>query len=273
MRCFFSSIRFSFIFTGLMLLFITAPVFGAGQNELRSSEDVDFPLFNAPKTDAEILRRDSEGSSRGRSRSMMTRRTGELTRGLIRGKDMEKKEVPVPSHIIPLVPETVGLTSKTQPALFWYVSDSWPEKMEFRLNAFKAEEPLVDTHITGPSSEGIYRIDLADYDVTLKPGVEYDWFLTIVFDENDRSADYFISGTIIYSPLSDDVSRHLANTSEDRLYAVYAGSGYWYDAMDHLSRQIDLRPEDASLRRYRAKLLEQVNLPKIAAYDIQQISK
>ncbi len=254
MRCL---IPFGKVFI-LLLLIITSSVSAA-----------DFPMFHALKKDGEILRRDSEGSSRGYIRSMMTRRSGELTQGLVRGGSKGKElSASVPSVMVPLIPETTGLTSMSQPSLLWYVSGSWPDKMEFRINTFKADEPVLDTHIPGPSSEGIYRIDLAEYNISLKPNTEYEWFLTIVFDENDRSADYFISGTIMYLPPGDEASEHLKNTPADRLYAVYAETGYWYDAIAHLSRQIEAAPGDKTLRNYRAKLLEQVNLPKVAAYDM-----
>ncbi|MDM8550065.1 DUF928 domain-containing protein [Desulfobacterales bacterium HSG2] len=257
-----------FIVTGLILLLTAFQGFAADQSDLQGISDIRFPVFKSVVKDAEILRRDSEGSSRGFSRSMMTRRSGELTRGLVRGTSGKRETPTIPSRMVPLVPETTGLTSKSQPALLWYVSGPCPDKMEFRVNAFKVEEPLLDTHIEGPSSEGIFRLDLAEYDVTLKPDVEYEWFLTIVLHEDDRSADYFISGTVRHKELPDDVSRRLADTPEDQRYAVYAGAGYWYDAMDHLSRQIEADPGKSVLRRHRAKLLEQVNLPKIAVYDV-----
>jgi len=258
--CFSTKFRYAFI---SLLLFAVS-----------SSPAADFPMFHALKKDGEILRRDSEGSSRGYKRSMMTRRSGELTRGLTRGNTHDKDvSASIPSSMVPLIPETQGLTSMPQPSLLWYVSGSWPDKMEFRINTFKADEPVLDTHIPGPSSEGIYRIDLADYHISLKPNTEYEWFLTIVFDENDRSADYFISGTVMYSPLTDAVSERLKNTPGDRLYAVYAEAGYWYDAIAHLSRQIEAAPGDSSLRKYRAELLEQVNLPKIAVYDMRHVSE
>jgi hypothetical protein len=261
-----SLIKFIWLFISLLLL-TDSSAFAA--DFLSRSQT---PAWERGK-DGEILRRDSEGSSRGRSRSMMTRRSGELTRGLIRGNSQGKDlSASIPSSMVPLIPETSGLTSMPQPSLLWYVSGSWPDKMEFRINTFKADEPVLDTSIPGPSSEGIYRIDLAEYNISLKPDTEYEWFLTIVFEENDRSADYFISGTVIYSLLSDEVSERLANTPKDRLYAVYAEAGYWYDAIDHLSRQIDADPGDTALRKYRAKLLEHVNLPKIAAYDMRHVS-
>ncbi len=200
---------------------------------------------------------------------MMTRRSGALTRGLVR-KKAEKEPSAVPSRMVPLVPETVGLTSTPQPALLWYASDPWPGKMEFRVTAFKADEPLLDAHIQGPASKGMFRIDLADHEVRLEPDVEYEWFLTIVFDEEDRSADYFISGSLKYAEPSADVARRLANAPADRQYLVYAQAGYWYDAMDHLFQQIQANPGNTALRRHRAKLLEQVNLPKIAAYDTRR---
>ncbi|MCP4345528.1 MAG: DUF928 domain-containing protein [Desulfobacterales bacterium] len=271
MKHFFSLKQFSFIAAFLILLPITTPA--ADQNKAQTVSS-DAPVFNAPDTNAEIRRRDSKGSSRGLSRSM-TRRKVRLTHGIISGKQGEpgkKKQVKAPFQMVPLASEATGLCSNPSPALLWYSSDPWPLKLEFRLNPFKADKPVLDTRIDGPSSEGIYRIDLADYNISLEPGVEYEWFLTIVFDEDDRSADYFISATIMYAKPSDDLSGVLAKTPGNRLCSVYAGSGYWYDAIDSLTQLIDAGQKDSAVfRKHRASLLEQVHLPEVAAYDMKQI--
>ncbi|MCP4346852.1 MAG: CHAT domain-containing protein [Desulfobacterales bacterium] len=235
------------------------------------SGTTDTALLKEPAKALVVRRRDSEASSRGLTRAMMAERKGELTRGLV--LKQENKELrTAPPGMAPLVSETTSLCSKPRPALLWYISGPWPDKMEFRVNAPRSEEPVLDTLIKGPSSEGIYRTDLADYNISLDPGVEYEWFLTIVFDENNRSADCFISGTLMYKPLSDDLSQCLAGDPGDKTYSVYADAGYWYDAFDSLSMLIADRPGDRELRRNRANLLKKVNLAKIADYDIRQIS-
>ncbi|GEM_PF-666737 len=240
-----------------------------------------IPVYNPPLKNAETTRREadennsedssiSRGITRGLSRG--------VTRGLSRGLTMKgsensgpEEEIPLPLHISPLAPQHTGLTSNPQPALLWYVSGYYPEKVEFRLNEIGTAESLVDTDIKGPDKEGIYRLDLADYRVSLKPDVEYEWFLTIVFDKNERSADFGASAAIRYVKLSEELSKRAANTPKEKQYYVYADQGYWYDAIDSLSRLIEAKPGDKTLKSYRAALLNQVKLPAAAAYDKNSI--
>jgi hypothetical protein len=51
---------------------------------------------------------------------------------------------------------------------------------------------------------------------------------------------------------------------------VYAAEGFWYDALDSLSRLIAASPENAELRSQRASLLEQVGLVEAAKFDKKQ---
>jgi hypothetical protein len=48
---------------------------------------------------------------------------------------------------------------------------------------------------------------------------------------------------------------------------LYAEAGLWYDALAATSDLIDAAPHDVGLRQRRAALLEQVELPDIAAED------
>jgi len=134
-------IKFFFVAACLMALFSGHPVSAGEQNEAQMlSASADMPIFNSPLKNAEKLRRDSQGSSRGFHRSLMTRRSGELTRGLTRSQkgQADKKTPGKPPGMVPLVPETSGFTSKSQPVLMWYASGPWPDKMEFRVNAFRS---------------------------------------------------------------------------------------------------------------------------------------
>jgi hypothetical protein len=51
---------------------------------------------------------------------------------------------------------------------------------------------------------------------------------------------------------------------------LYAESGLWYDAVEAISELIAAAPQDAQWRQQRAMLLEQADLPDVAAYDRQQ---
>ena len=201
---------------------------------------------------------DSSATSRAPSVRGLTRAPsvrgltrGPSIRGLTRaasvrtsGDQDEQAFTPLPSRMSPLAPENTGLTLTNQPVLQWYISDPWPDNIEFRLNRLKAPEPDIDTNIRGTDKGGIYRISLADHNVSLKPGVDYEWVLAIVNDEEERSADFTACARIRYVKPDEELSKRIMNTPKEKLYHVYADQGYWYDALENLSQLIDARPGD-----------------------------
>ncbi|OQX27967.1 MAG: hypothetical protein BWK80_02680 [Desulfobacteraceae bacterium IS3] len=172
-----------------------------------------------------------------------------------------------PSRMSPIASEHTGFTTTASPVLYFYVSDPCPEEIEFTLNEEELPDPVLVTQIKGPQISGIFRIALADYNISLKPDVEYEWFVVIVLDPEERSADFLASAALKYVIPSADLVKKLADTPEDKLYSVYAAGGYWYDAFENLSRQIDAGPSDSALRTSRAELLRQVKLPSASDYD------
>jgi hypothetical protein len=56
-----------------------------------------------------------------------------------------------------------------------------------------------------------------------------------------------------------------------QLPAVYAGAGYWYDAIWLLSELIRANPDEPRFRRQRLALLETVPLPAVIAHDRQAL--
>jgi hypothetical protein len=101
-----------------------------------------------------------------------------------------------------------------------------------------------------PIAQGVHALRLGDHGVTLKPGVEYQWFVAVVSNPAQRSNDVVAGGGIKRIAPADAV-----------------GDGVWYDALDQLSQQISANPADARLRQQRAALLEQVGLREAAAFD------
>ncbi len=176
---------------------------------------------------------------------------------------------PPPSRMAPLAPERTGLVAVDQPILWFYLSDPWPGGIEFALNKPGAEEPELEILMEGPFVKGVYGVALADFNVSLAPGVEYEWLLAIPLDPEERSADFLGSATIRYVEPEEDLKTLFAETPEDELQLVYAEKGYFYDAMNVLSKRIESMepPAESPLRRQRGALLNQVNLPLAASYD------
>ncbi len=276
--------KFVLLFVGAMVaLLAPLPGFAGDSTELGCiSATTDAPVYNPPAENADIRRREggeAEGSG-GASRPLMrasrplmraSRPLMRASRPIMRGESRPllrgEKAVSIPKRMVLLAPAHTGLTSHPQPVLRWYISDTWPGDIQFSLSVIKAENPVVETVIAGPDKEGIYQINLADHNVTLEPGVEYEWYLAIVTDPNERSGDFLTSATLKYVKPSDELSKRLTATPENQLYGVYADAGYWYSSIENLSRQIDAGPDDKKLTSHRAALLKQVKLPMAAAYD------
>jgi hypothetical protein len=178
----------------------------------------------------------------------------------------------MPSLMAPIASLQTGYTTKSQPVLQWYISGPWPEKIEFTLNKPGVIEPVLEKEIDGPPAEGIWQIKLADYNITLEPNIEYEWFIAIVPLPEERSADFLGSATVMYVVPPEELSRRLAETQKEEAYFVYAEAGYWYDAIENLSRQIEAAPKNDTLRANRIALFDQVRLGKVMDYDKKLLS-
>jgi len=123
-----------------------------------------------------------------------------------------------------LVPDHTGETLAAQPSLFWNLAPLPPEtaKLVFVLASDESVEPLVEAELARPEAAGIQRIDLAQYGVELRTGVEYEWSVAITLDPSRRSRDVVTVGWIERSEPPAGLS-----TTDPRALAV---AGFWYDA-------------------------------------------
>jgi len=166
-----------------------------------------------------------------------------------------------------VAPDHTGLTSLGQPTLYWYASEAVAAPLEFTLIASDAEKPVVERTLPPARSAGIQAIPLDTMSATLKPGTEYQWFVSAVSDAAQRSRDVTAGGTIRRSDTGAALRAEVAKADPRSAPLIYAQAGYFYDAVDGLSRLIAKNPEDAGLRAQRAALLEQVGLGQVAALD------
>jgi hypothetical protein len=166
-----------------------------------------------------------------------------------------------------IAPDHTGLTSAGQPTLYWYASETVSTPLEFTLIAVDAEKPVIERRLPPIASPGIQSIALASFGATLKPGTEYEWFVSAVSDPDQRSRDVTAGGTIRWTEADAALRAQLASAEPGSAPSIYAQAGFFYDAVDGLSKLIVRSPGDAGLREQRAALLEQVGLPKVAAAD------
>jgi hypothetical protein len=166
-----------------------------------------------------------------------------------------------------LVPDHVGGTTAGQPSLYWYLAEPVAEGVAIELTLIdeRSIDPLVDAKLERPAAPGLQRIRLADYGVTLEPGQEYQWSVSVVPDPEDRSKDVVTTGWIERVPAPAGLAERLASAGPDGAVAIYGEAGLWYDMLDAAAGPVQERPDAEASRRQLAQLLEQAGLPAEAA--------
>ncbi|HUJ72296.1 MAG TPA: DUF928 domain-containing protein [Verrucomicrobiae bacterium] len=165
-----------------------------------------------------------------------------------------------------LAPDHTGLTVQDQPALYWY--QSAPAGVPFELTVIEDGKPQPLLRIRRPDAKkfGIQHIKLSDFGVKLSTGIEYEWVVALVVDPESRSKDVIASGFIKRVEPTAELRARLANADKEDLATIYAGEGFWYDAVDALFTLVDERPHDRLLQAESVALLDQAGLNKAAAY-------
>lgn len=173
--------------------------------------------------------------------------------GFVRGP----KEQKLP-NIFVYAPRNTGRTTQEQPTFYWYLSQ--PTKLDVVITLIEDQgiQPLLETKVN-PSGAGVQRFRLADYGAKLKPGIKYQWFVTVVPDQQRRSRDVIAAGTIERVPPPSG----LQGASQKDLARIYAQSGVFYDALSTVSNAIEGSPRDRRLQQERSSLLEKEGLPKM----------
>lgn len=156
-----------------------------------------------------------------------------------------------------------GLTTQEQPVLSWYMSQPTSASIVFTLVTDQADKPLVEKSLGIPAHVGLQHVRLTDYGVRLFPGVHYKWSITLVADPQQPSKNLLAEGAIEYIEPSPLFRTQLVQASKRDIPRLYAAEGFWYDAMSALADLLEASHSDAWLRRQRASLSQQVELPEV----------
>jgi len=139
-------------------------------------------------------------------------------------------------RIAVLAPDHIGVTTRAQPSLVWYLSEQTRAPVELTVIADNAVEPLAVKRLPSPQRAGIHVEDLAKHGIQLAEGTTYDWYVTLVLDPKARDSDVVAGGAIA------DLSAAIAAVPGDT-------------------------PAGRALHAERASLLEQVGVGAAALYD------
>lgn len=168
-----------------------------------------------------------------------------------------------PSLLCVISPDHTALTLLNQPQLHWFLREATTYPIELTVIEDQAIHPLLETQIHQPTKPGIQKIRMVDYEVSLRQGVTYKWFIAVVPDLDRRSKDILAWGAIRYVKISGNLQEKLFQIDKNLALDIFAQAGIWYDAFACISDLIDLYPYDTILLEKRRMLLEQVGLSQI----------
>jgi hypothetical protein len=168
-----------------------------------------------------------------------------------------------------LAPDHVGLTTREQPTLHWFLTPDATAPVEITVVDPARSQPLLALTLPPPVRAGIHGVRLADHGVRLSPGIQYQWSVAVVLDPDRRSRDVVASGAVERVEPPEPVRARAGQATAAELPFVYADAGLWYDAVTALSERVEAAPGDETPRRQRAALLEQVGLREAAAFDLR----
>jgi len=167
------------------------------------------------------------------------------------------------THLSVLAPKHTAVTTQAQPRLYWYLSPGFRNDIRFRLSAAGSARPLLEIVLPPQPNGGIQRLDLAVHEIRLEPGKLYEWGVMLEPQPHQRwPALKSLARIAVDGP---DATLEDA-TREQRPYLA-AQRGYWYDALDGISRLAEADASNPEWRLQRASLLEQGGLVAAATYE------
>jgi hypothetical protein len=100
-----------------------------------------------------------------------------------------------------IVLDAQPLSWSDSPTLSWSTNKAVSGTFVFKLGEapnknWDLVKPLVDETMELSTKEGEQSLSLTNYKVSLKEGVEYEWFLSLVCDSENRSKDIIVATSV-----------------------------------------------------------------------------
>ncbi len=206
------------------------------------------PIFIPPNTGAPIAR------------------VGGATRSL----DNCSSEQPCLIALLPNRSNGSLLTNADYPTLLFYLSRTTAQRLEFRLQ--RANDPKIyRVNLSPPQTGGIVSLSLSmlkdEKGNRLPPlasGQDYQWIVSLMLENLDRSQNPTIEGAIQRAALDPILVETLQKLPASDRIALYTANNIWYDAAATLYQERRTQANNAQLGKDWTALLETVGLGRFA---------
>ncbi|MBR8836894.1 MAG: DUF928 domain-containing protein [Stigonema ocellatum SAG 48.90 = DSM 106950] len=168
--------------------------------------------------------------------------------------------------ITPLVPPNkLGLTFAKNPTFFWHIPTSVTKAAKLTILTDKDQTLFYETSFTLPGKPGIISFTLPDNAPSLAVGKTYHWYLTVVCDAEDESANLSVDGWVERTQPELPLSQALAKADSQKLPTIYAEAGIWHEALTTLVKLRRTDPNNPKVKMNWEKFLQSVGLNAIVS--------
>lgn len=158
-----------------------------------------------------------------------------------------------------LAPAHTGYTNSASPTLHWRLDGGTAKSVIVTIIGQDAIDPVLEKEVQVDAARPVQTLDLAALGVTLTPNADYEWSVSVVPDESQRSLDAMAGGTLRFVPAPADSAARIASAQGVDRAVVLAETGYWYDAMA-VAHGAYAAGSDGRAREAAVALLKQVGL-------------
>lgn len=166
------------------------------------------------------------------------------SRGCDTATPISREAPPALILLIPAQPQ--AKTSSTHPTLAWFVRDSQPQAMKFRLYEYQDNHEDVQLLLeqSYQSQSGILVWSLPANLPKLGVGKRYLWQVELVCNPNRPSSNLYAEAEFEVVAIQPDLATQLAEATNarDRIQ-LYSQADLWYDALGLILKQSAPNPE------------------------------
>jgi hypothetical protein len=200
---------------------------------------------------APVLKAEEDDEFQPRSSAPPANRTGGASRGGSSDADMPTVSILAPAT-------TVGMTTREQPVIYWYLSADTEHPIIVALTEQNKKDETIELTLDGAKKAGLHKFDFAKLmqdgkPVKLKPGVPYEVVVDVVAKKTGGSENP--NATCRIMRLDPKDAPKVAESDPAKQASAYAKEGVWFDYIAALNAALEKSPKDDALLQRRAKAL------------------
>lgn len=171
-----------------------------------------------------------------------------------------------------IAPQQIGLTTLEQPVLYWHLDKAANYALEMTVMEAGKMSPLLLEKHDGPINPGLHSFRVTGQNIRLETGKEYEWFVALIIDPEQRSKDIIAGGGIMRVSVPTGLQKSLDTAPSHESGGIYAQAGLWYDAINAMVAGQGNSSDKLALNDQFAGILQQEEIRMVTLAAVERIA-